>query len=61
MLFGLKNAVQTFQRLMDMVKTDLNFVFMSINDISIASKNKKQHLQYLQQLFQRLAEYGLAN
>ncbi len=59
MPFGLKNAAQTFQRLMDTATADLNFIFVYLDDILIASKNKQQHIWHLRQLFQRLAEYGL--
>ena len=54
MPFGLKNSAQAFQRLMDRVCQDLNFIFVYIDDILVASKNSSDHKLHLRQLFQRL-------
>ena len=54
--FGLKNAAQAFQRLMDTVLRDLNFTFTYIDDILIASRNKAEHMVHLQQV---LEQHGL--
>ena len=59
MPFGLKNAAQAFQRLMDSVCAGLDFAFVYLDDILIASKNKAEHLRHLRSLFERLAEHGL--
>ena len=59
MPFGLKNAAQTFQRLMDMVCRGLDFVFVYLDDILIFSHSSEQHKAHLQQLFKRLQEHGL--
>ncbi len=59
MPFGLKNAAQSFQRLMDTVCHGLEFVYAYIDDVLVASKNKEGHTQHLRQLFQRFQEYGL--
>jgi cleavage and polyadenylation specificity factor subunit 1 len=59
MPFGLKNAAQSFQRLMDSVLQDLDFLFMHLDDILVASKNPKDHKQHLDNLFDRLQEHGL--
>jgi len=59
MPFGLANAAQTFQRLMDVVCQGLDFVFVYLDDILIASKSRKEHLEHLKQLFQRLSDHGL--
>ena len=59
MPFGLKNAAQTFQRLMDTVCSGLNNVFVYLDDILLASRNKKDHLKHLEELFSRLSNYGL--
>ncbi len=61
MPFDLKNAAQTFQRLMDTVTADLDFVFVYLDDILLASSNKKEHREHLRKLFQKLSEYGLVN
>ena len=59
MPFGLKNAAQTFQRLMDTVCQGLDSVFIYIDDILVASKDADTHKHHLHLLFQRLNEYGL--
>jgi len=59
MPFGLKNASQTFQRLMDTVCQGLDFVFVYLDDILIASTNQREHESHLRQLFRRLADHGL--
>ena len=59
MPFGLKNSAQAFQRLMDTVCHGLEFVFVYIDDILIASDDAETHMDHLRQLFQRFQEYGL--
>ena len=59
MPFGLKNAAQTFQRLMDSIFQDLVFVFVYMDDILVASRNKKEHKLHLSTLFDRLQAHGL--
>jgi hypothetical protein len=49
--FGLKNAAQTFQRLMDTVCQGLPGIFVYLDDIMIASENKQQHTSDLRILF----------
>src|SRR5699024_994083 len=53
-------APQTFQRFIDSVTRDLDFVFVYIDDILVASKSEKEHKEHLDTLFRRLDEYGLA-
>lgn len=43
MPFGLRNAAQTFQRLIDKVSRGLTFGFAYIDDILIASRDSKEH------------------
>ena len=57
--FGLKNAGQDFQRLMDEILGDLPRVFVYIDDILIASESREQHLQDLDTVFKTLAANGL--
>ena len=57
--FGLKNAAQAFQRLMDQVIGDLPFLFVYLDDVLIASRNSEEHLQHVQLLFTRLEQHGL--
>jgi hypothetical protein len=59
MPFGLKNAAQAFQRFMDTVCQGLDFVFVYMDDILVASKDAAEHEDHLRQLFQRLQDHGL--
>lgn len=59
MPFGLRNAAQTFQRFMNEVTRGLDFVFVYIDDILIASRNEEEHIHHLKSLFERLSQYGL--
>ena len=56
MPFGLQNAAQTFQRFMDDICRDLDFVFVYLDDILVASRSHEEHLRAL---FQQLADQGL--
>ena len=60
MPFGLKNAGATFQRLMDSIFGDLNYVFVYLDDILISSENKEEHSRHLREVFKRLNKAGLA-
>ena len=57
--FGLKNAGQDFQRLMDEILGDIPRVFCYIDDILVASENLEQHLQDLDIVFKTLAANGM--
>ena len=57
--FGLKNAAQTFQRLMDTVCKRLTFVFVYLDDILVGSATADDHVLHLRTLFERLASHGL--
>ncbi|CAH8604747.1 unnamed protein product [Schistosoma rodhaini] len=59
MPFGLKNAAQTFQRFMDEVTRGLDFVFVYIDDVLIASSSTEEHIQHLHTLFERFKSYGV--
>ena len=59
MPFGLKNAAQTFQRLMDSVTSQLSGVFVYLDDVLVASPTVKQHERDLRQLFAALARFRL--
>nr|XP_049467041.1 uncharacterized protein LOC125908367 [Anopheles coluzzii] len=60
MPFGLRNAAQTFQRLIHDVLRGLNFVFPYIDDIIVASKTPEEHREHLRLLFARLTQHGLS-
>jgi hypothetical protein len=51
--FGLRNAGCTFQRLMDRALVGLNKAFWYLDDIIIASKSVQEHVEHLNQLFER--------
>ena len=59
MPFGLKNAAQAFQRLMDTVFQNINCVFLYLDDILIASSNPHQHIEDLHIVCGRLKQFGL--
>jgi len=59
MPFGLKNAAQRFQRLMDSVLQDRPFLFIYLDDILVASTSKADHLAHLWTLFEWLSQHGL--
>ena len=60
MPFGLRNAAQTFQRLMDTLLRGLPFVFTYIYDLLIASPDEATHRRHLHEVFSRLAKYGVS-
>jgi len=57
--FGLKNAAQTFQRLMDGILRDIPFVFVYLDDILVASSSPEEHVEHLRQVFRLLSSNGL--
>jgi len=59
MPFGLKNAGQAFQRLMDTVCRGLDNVYVYLDDILIASPNTTEHLKDIRLVCQRLCAHGL--
>ena len=59
MPFGLKNAAQAFQRLMDSVTSKLSSIFVYLDDVLVASESKEQHERDLRQLLAALSRFGL--
>lgn len=59
MPFGLRNATQTFQRFMNHVFHDFDFVYTYVDDICIASKDEEEHKRHLELVFQRLQKFDL--
>ena len=57
--FGLKNAGQDFQRLMDQILGDIPHTFVYLDDILIASATLEEHLEDLERVFKVLNENGL--
>jgi hypothetical protein len=59
MPFGLRNAGNTFQRMIDWILAGLSFVFCYLDDIIIASRDQQEHLEHLREVFYRLRDVGL--
>ena len=59
MHFGLKNAEQTFQRLMDRISKGLPFVFIYLDHILVASRGRGLHLKHLRVVLELLVQNGL--
>ena len=59
MPFGLRNAGNTFQRMMDRLGIDLPYVFIYLDDILIASPDMSSHEYHLREVLTRLREFGL--
>jgi len=59
MSFGLTGAASTFQRFMNFIFRDFDFVICFIDDILIMSRTYEEHMKHLRMVFERLAEYGL--
>jgi len=60
MPFGLRNAAQSFHRLMDCTLHGLDYCQCYIDDILIASPDLKTHRLHLREVFQRLKNNGLS-
>ena len=60
--FGLINVDATFQRAMDIVFRGLinQLVVVYLDDITIFSKNKKDHLSHLRVVLERRRKYGIS-
>ncbi len=58
--FGLSNATQTFQRMMDRTKDGLKGVFAYMDDSWVGSPDRQTHLRHLEAFFNALATNGLA-
>ena len=59
MPFGLTNAGQTFQRLMDRFVAGMDFVFIYLDDILIASSGEISHRRHVHTVLSRLQDFGL--
>jgi hypothetical protein len=58
--FGLSNAAQTFQRMIDRTCADLKGTFPYMDDTQVGSPDRETHLHHLEKLFSVLAVNGLA-
>jgi hypothetical protein len=59
MAFGLRNAAQTMQRVINSALSGLDFTFAYIDDILIASENEQQHLQHIEAVLKRIQQHQL--
>ena len=59
MPFGLRNAAQTFQRFMDQVLRGLDFCYVYVDDVLIASHTPEEHKEHLCTALQRFNQYGI--
>jgi hypothetical protein len=59
MPFGLQNVVQSFQRLTGRLGAGMDFIFIYMDDILVASRDMESHLLHLRQLLEKLREFGL--
>lgn len=60
MTFGLRNAAQTMQRLINNTLAELPYVFAYIDDLLIASSSFEEHLIHIENVLKKLAEQNLA-
>lgn len=58
MTFGLRNAAQTFQRLMDTILA-LPYAFVYLDDILVSSMDEEEHRLHLEEVFRRLSDHGI--
>ncbi len=59
MPFGLRNSAQCFQRFINQVTSDFDFVFVYLDDVLIFSLDHGTHLIHLERLLERFSEYSL--
>ena len=59
MPFGLKNAPQTFQRMIDRIFSKYSFILVYIDDILVFSKTFHEHINHLELVFEELINNGL--
>lgn len=61
MTFGLRNAAQTMQRLVNSALSGLNFIFGYLDDLLIASSSPEEHNEHIKLTLQRLSENHLVS
>jgi hypothetical protein len=62
MPFGLINAGETFQRAMDVVFQGIinKCVVVYLDDVTMHSNKREEHIQHLTQIFERCMKYGIS-
>ena len=59
MPFSLRKAAQTFQRFMDQVLRGMEFCYVYIDDVLIASSTPQEHKEHLRKVLQRFKQYSI--
>ena len=59
MPFGLRNVGQTFQCMMDEALAGLDYCFVYLDDILVASRTMEEHEIHLREVLSRLQQHGL--
>ena len=59
MPFGLKNAAQAFQRLMDGILANIDYVFVYLDEILVASETEEEHAEHLRTVLGLLHRNGV--
>ena len=57
--FGLRNAGNTFQRMMDSILGDLPYCFTYVDDILVFSSSLEEHVDHLRQVLLLCPQHGL--
>ena len=57
---GLKNAAQSFQKMMASILSGIKGLFVYLDDVLVFSKDKDHHYEIIEEMFKRLEENGLA-
>ena len=57
--FGLRNSALCFQRFINQVTSDFDFVFVYLDDVLIFSPDHDTHLTHLRRLLERFSGYSL--
>ena len=59
--FGLMNAPSTFQRMMDLIFRDLEYVKCYIDDVVVHSRSMEEHANHLVHIIDTIARHGLSS
>ena len=57
--FGLRNSAQCFQRHINHITSDLDFVVVYLDDVLVFSPDDETYLLHLRKLFERFSKYSL--
>lgn len=60
MCFGLRNAAQTFQRVINDILRGLDFVFAYIDDVLVTSRDSDEHIKHVRVVLERFQKHGIA-